>query len=79
MSDRGRGNPGVVVRCGYCGQLGCFHPKTVRWLGECRCGNDNWGNPSKDWPQGKFGDFDFLWGYTLDFKLLGPNFWGLYP
>lgn len=70
-------NPGVVVRCGYCGYLGCFHPRTVKFLHKCRCGNDNWGSPGK-WEEDNFGDFDLLWKYTLDFKLRGPNYWGMY-
>jgi len=50
----------VTVRCGYCGYLWCFHPLTVRHLGSCRCGNDNWGHPARDWPADRFGDFDLI-------------------
>ena len=57
-------NPGVVLRCGYCGNLVCFHPKTVVFLGPCRCGNDNWGSPGK-WSGHSFGDFDYLWSYVV--------------
>jgi len=53
-------NIDVVVRCGYCGRLLCFYPHRVKYLGECKCGNDNWGSPSRDWPRGSFGDFDLI-------------------
>jgi len=60
-------NPGVVVRCGYCGNLWCFHPRTVRHPITCHCGNDNCGDPRK-WEEHEFGDFDYLWSYNWDFK-----------
>lgn len=62
-------NPGVVVRCSYCGNLVCFHPKTVLYLGSCRCGNANWGHPRRDWPEHRFGDFDYLWSYVMQVPL----------
>jgi len=49
----------VTLRCGYCGQLLGFFPRRVMYLGECRCGNDNWGSAGK-WHEDSFGDFDLV-------------------
>lgn len=56
---------GVVVRCGYCGELQCFFPCKVLHLGDCRCGNNNWGSPNRDWPRSSFGDFDLVWTFSI--------------
>lgn len=50
----------VVVRCNYCGNLYTFYPARVRWLGKCKCGNNEWGTPRK-WSERMFGDFSYLW------------------
>jgi hypothetical protein len=68
-------NLDVVVRCGYCGALLCFYPHRVIYLGECKCGNDNWGSPCYDWPKGSFGDFDLPADKLYQLLLGGPRWY----
>lgn len=69
----------AVVRCGYCGEIYSFCPRRVMYLGECKCGNDNWGRPP-EWFGRQFGDFDLLWWERWDLRSLLPfgamSVWG---
>lgn len=65
----------VTVRCGYCGALKCFFPRRVMFLGECECGNDNWGSPGR-WYEDYFGDFDLVWKEIWELPQL-PGLGGL--
>jgi len=49
----------VTLECNKCGVESGFFPHRVMFL-ECECGNLDYGNCLKDWPQGKFGNFKFV-------------------
>lgn len=72
MSDRDR-NECVTVRCNNCREEYCFFPMRVIALRSCKCGNDDFGSPLRDWSKDDFGNFTLIAKEILAFGY--PPYW----
>ena len=61
----------VIVKCNKCGAKMSFCPSTVVYLRPCECGNNDYGSPTLDWVNDKYGDFKAISTYDLRLPIWG--------